>query len=91
MKKNGDKARGVWGKMEESQGKTCHGKLKTSVEEGRILKSSFLRSAFYFLLLSFSVLGIPKRRKSSSKLSASPFVAKETSIRIAQKLTVCIV
>ena len=53
--------------------------------------SSSFRSPLYILLLSESELGIPKRRKSSSKLAASLFVSKETGRRMAQKLTDCTV
>jgi hypothetical protein len=87
LKKNGDKAKRVWGKMKDSRRKRFEGGRKTSVEEREVFKSC----PFYILLLSESELGIPKRRKSSSKLAASLFVSKETSCRMAQKLTDCTV
>jgi len=77
--------------MKDSQRKTRQGRRKTSVEERKVFKPSPFRSPLYILLLSEAELGIPKRRKFSSKLAASLFVSKGTTRRMAQKLSDCAV
>ena len=64
---------------------------KLLLKKIKVFKSFPFRSPFYILLLSESELGIPKRRRSPSKLAASLFVSTETSRKMAQKLTDCAV